>query len=320
MSMHFRDLAEKAAHDGAISAEEILALRRAGWANGTITPDEAEALFMANDKLDAPTSEWSDFFVAAVGEFVVNGLEPKGYVTDGNGDWLMEKISHNGKTDSLTELELLVRVFERAQNVPQSLREYALAQVERAVISGTGPTRCGGQLEAGNVTEAEARLMRRIIFSTASERPAAVSRKEAELLYHIKDQTLGRDNAPEWKRLFVQGVGNYLAGFSSHTPLSRERAIELESFMDDHRASIGGMFARIGKAAVKENFFNSIGEAFSRKDDGPDTFQQAEDARKVDAGEHTWLEGRLDGNGQIDEYDEALLAFLEEESDFNTGR
>ena len=43
MSMHFRDLAEKAARDGAITAEEILILRRAGWANGTITPDEAEA-------------------------------------------------------------------------------------------------------------------------------------------------------------------------------------------------------------------------------------------------------------------------------------
>ena len=44
----------------------------------------------------------------------------------------MTRVSHDGKTDSLTELELLVRVFERSQNVPQCLRDYALEQVERA--------------------------------------------------------------------------------------------------------------------------------------------------------------------------------------------
>ena len=34
MSMHFRDLAEQVAADGAIAPEEILSLRRAGWTDG----------------------------------------------------------------------------------------------------------------------------------------------------------------------------------------------------------------------------------------------------------------------------------------------
>lgn len=317
MSMHFREIAEQAAADGAITAEEILALRRGGWCDGTIQPDEAEAIFRVNDQLHEATADWSDFFVEALGEFIVNGVAPRGYVDEEQADWLMDRVSHDGKTDSLTEIELLVRVFERAQSVPQRLRDYALEQVERAVLTGVGPTRCGGTLEAGNITDAEAKLMRRIVFASASERPAAVSRREAELLYRIKDEIAGSTNAPAWKRLFVQGVGNYLMGFASHTALPSDRAAELEAFMGDHRSSIGGFFGRMGKSAISENFYKTIGQAFGGKDASPDHDSEVAKATEVTAEEQMWLEGRLDGNGGIDEYDQALLDFLAEESGFS---
>jgi hypothetical protein len=81
MSMHFRELASKVAADGAITADEVLSLRREGWGDGRIVPDEAEALFAINDALAAPSAEWSDFFVEALGEFIVQQVEPKGYVS-----------------------------------------------------------------------------------------------------------------------------------------------------------------------------------------------------------------------------------------------
>ena len=80
MSMHFGGIAAQAAADGVITAEEILALRGAGWADGTMEPEEAEALFLANDALTAPSAEWCDFFVEALSEFVVNTVAPRGYV------------------------------------------------------------------------------------------------------------------------------------------------------------------------------------------------------------------------------------------------
>jgi hypothetical protein len=82
MSMHFRELASKVAADGLITPDEILSLRRTGWGDGKIAPEEAEAIFAINDAIDAPTNEWSDFFVQALGEFIVNGVEPKGYVSE----------------------------------------------------------------------------------------------------------------------------------------------------------------------------------------------------------------------------------------------
>ena len=66
MSMHFRDLAEQAMADGAIDADEILALRQEGWSNGAIDADEADAIFVLNDHLAGSSAEWSDFFVEAL--------------------------------------------------------------------------------------------------------------------------------------------------------------------------------------------------------------------------------------------------------------
>jgi hypothetical protein len=45
-----------------------------------------------------------------------------------------------------------------------------------------------------------------------------------------------------------------------------------------------------------------------------DTAGEAAEAAKVTTEEDTWLQGQIDGNDQIDEYDEALLAFLRQDS------
>lgn len=307
MSMHFSEIAVQALADGAICADDVLALRRAGWANGRIDPDQADVIFAINRKLDHPSDEWAGFFVEAIGEYVVNQLEPRGYITEANADWLIAHIEHDGRLHSLTALELLVRVFEKATQVPEALRAYALVQIEQAVLTGEGPTRCGGELGKGNVTEAEARIMRRVLFASGSERPAGVSRREAELLFRIKDETLGAANAPGWKRLFVQGVGNYLQGFTLHNPMPRERAAQLESFMNDHSSSVGRFMIRAGRAIGNPN---RAGVVFGRRQPAVQLETLVSAARQVTQDEQAWLDERIEANGQVDEYDQALLDFL----------
>ena len=135
MTLHFRAIAAQAAEDSAISADEILALRRAAWPDGKIDPEEAEAIFILNDQISAPTLEWSDFFVEALVEFIVNTTEPKGYVSEENARWLIERIEHDSKVCSLTELELVVSVLGKAQSTPESLRVFALEMLEQAVLT-----------------------------------------------------------------------------------------------------------------------------------------------------------------------------------------
>ncbi len=308
MTMHFADIARQAAADRAITAEEILALRRAGWADGTMAPEEADAVFALNDALAEPTPEWSDFFVEAIGEFVVNGTDPKGYVSEDNARWLIARIDRDGTLDGMTELELLVRVLERAFNTPDRLKAYVLEQVERAVLNGRGPTRRGGSLEPGHVNTAEAGILRRVLFAPAGDAPAAVSCAEAELLFRLKDATLGAANALEWKQMFVQGVANYLQGVASRTAqISRERAAELEAFVADDRSSVSGFLGRMATAAP-----NAFGVVFGKKQPERDRFAELRAAEQVTGDERQWLDAHVNADGELDAYEQALIAFLAE--------
>ncbi len=199
-------------------------------------------------------------------------------------------------------------MLEKATNAPERLKSYALAQIEQAVLTGDGPTRDGGAIEAGRITEAEARLIRRIVFAQAGDRPAAVSRGEAEMLFRLKDAARGAANAPEWKRLFVQGIGSYLQGFSGYEQLSRERAAELEHFMNDSAVNLGKFFTRMAGSAID----GSIRKAFGRKGLPRDITAEAAQAHEVTADEKVWLQGRIDADGTLDEYEQALLDFLAE--------
>lgn len=306
MTMQFADLARSVAADGQISSSEVLALRRLGWGDGLVSPAEAEAIFAINRSVTRPSGEWVDFFVEALGEFVLNGSEPRGMCSEDEAAWLMRAIDHDGRLETMAELELLVRVIERARNVPDSLKHYALRQIEAAVLTGTGPTRCGGELSDRQVTGAECRLMRRLVFASGGHGPAAVTRFEAEMLFRIKDVTRGADNSPEWAQLFVDGVANYLRGFTlANAQLSHERMRELEGFIADNRASVG----RFMGAMVREvpQVRNHLGKVFGKKPD-PAGFTELEATGKVvTEDEQRWLDTMIGADGEVDELERALL-------------
>jgi hypothetical protein len=310
MTVHFSAIARQAAADGVITPEEILALRREGWGDGQVTHEEAEAIFLLDAALTERPAEWCDFLVEAIGEYVLNAWEPRGYVTEEQGAWLVGKVSAGGRLDSMTELELLLRVVERAHNAPDALKQFVLAEIERAVMSGSGPTRGGGALQASVVNQTDCKVLRRAIFAAGGNLPAAVSRDEAEMLFRIKDASLGADNAPEWKQLFVQGVGNYLQGYASlSAQLTRERAAELDAFMNDAESSVGRFLGRMAKSAP-----NALGVTFGRKGAAQSRDERVAQAEAVTPDEKAWLDGAIGADGQVDELEQALLAFVTEET------
>lgn len=314
MSMEFGNLAADAAGDGTISAEEILELRRLGWADGKMEPEEAEALFTANDACENPTREWCDFFVEALSTFIVNTVEPKGYVDDEMADELIARIDRDGRVGTMAELELLIKVSEMALNVPERLKTYILKQVEDAVAHGDGPTR-QGELDPKGINAAECALLRRLIFAPASDRPASVSKSEAEMLFRIKDLTLYEVNAPEWQTLFVQGVSNYLLGFGGREALSHDRAAELETFMNQEGFGIGGFLGRVFSSKPDFSGFGSLLKIGGDEADYLKDFDEAaEAAAELEPGEHTWLQDMLDADEELDEMEKALIAFLDEET------
>ncbi len=313
MSMHFSDLAAQAAADGIIGAEEILSLRQAGWADGRMDPEEAESLFLANEALRAPSAEWTAFFVEALTQFIVNTVDPKGYVDDVMGEELVDRITRDGRVESMAELELLVKVLETALHTPSSLKAFALKQVELAVLHGEGPTR-DGALDPAGINAAECALLRRLIFSAGGDRPASVSKAEAEMLFRIKDATVYEVNAPEWEKLFVQGVANYLLGFAGHEPLSRDKALELEKFMNAPGAGMGSFLRRMMGVDLDSEIERGFGSLLNIASHAPDIDEEANEAAHLEPAEELWLRDHIDADEELDPLEKALLAFIAEET------
>ena len=313
MSVQFADLAKNVSADGHVSPEELLALRRLGWGDGKIHRGEAEAIFAINQVMENPNAEWTDFFVEALAEFVLNGTEPRGYVDNAEAEWLIGALDQDGRLESMAELELLVHVMERAGNVPDRLKHYALAQVEKAVLTGTGPTRCGGELSDTHISAAECRIVRRIVFASGGHGPAAVSRHDAEMLFRLKDETLAEANDPAWDALFIDGVANYLKGFHlSNAQLDHARMKELEAFVADNKASVGRFMAAMARKMPQVR--NHFGKVFGKNSAGTRYAEAQAAGNLVTDNENAWLEQMIDADGEVDDLERALLARITAEA------
>lgn len=273
MTLQFGSLAGQPVADGRIGPEQIAVLRQLGWAQGQITADDAESLFATNDALGEATPEWQGFFVEALANFIVNTVDPHGAVDQELADALVARVDSKGRVNSLAELELLVRVLELAKSSPASLRTYALWQIAAAVEQGDGPTRYGAATRTG-INSAEVALLRRILGSTRADGPAKIGLAEARLLFQIKDACLNRAIAPEWQDLFVRNAAEYLLGFAGPEALDDARAAELEAFMQAEGAAIGGFLLR---SLAGETASSGMG---------------------------------LDTAGELDEQEQALIAFI----------
>ncbi len=305
MSFQFDHFAAAVRAGGEISARDTLALRQWAWSDGLLSQRDAQALFELNSHARSKDPEWITFFTETLCDYVINGSEPKGSVSEENALWVIEEIDKDGRVESAAELELLVKLSEKAVDLPNVLKFYALDQIERIVISGEGPTR-EGDARRNTVTAAEAHLLRRLIFASGSHGPAIVSREEADMLFRIKDACLESDNAPEWEKLFVQGVANHLQGFSAYTPLTRERAAQLESFMRSSSPSIGRFFQKMGDLDLRAGF----AEIFRPAEAARDFDSEVEEAEAITLPEKGWLDHEIAKRAGVDRYEQALLDFV----------
>jgi hypothetical protein len=294
MSFSFSDFEAALKTGHRLTPEDVLNVRRAVWPDGRVSDAEAGIVFDLNRLIREPSAEWRDFFLEALTDYVVNQKPPRGYVDEANAAWLMAEVDRDGAPVSRLEIELVVKVVERALNCPASLRGWALARLEEAIVQG-----------AKAVDAEECKLLRRLVFAPGGEGALVVGADEAEILWRLKNACLQSDNAPEWKTLFVQGVGNHLMAWSSYKPLERDEAARLEAFVADNRSSVAGFFARMRGA-------NPLAEATKLFRDAPriDYDAALAAAEAVTPDEQSWLDGKVEADGARDPYEEALLAFV----------
>jgi hypothetical protein len=303
MTMQFSDFASAVAASGTISAEDVLELRRIVWPDGVVSQDEAQAIVQINAGIQTDCPEWNAFFVEALSVWLVDEQEPRGYIDDKQAQWLIDQFAREGRPATAAEIDLLTHVLEKAVSAPLALEAFVLAQIEAAIIARAAPA---------GIAAKDVDQLRRIIFAPGSDHTDGVSQAEAEMLFRLKDAMLDRDNVPEWQRLFVQGVGNFLQGFSPAAPLDRAREAELEAFMAERETGVA--FLKRMVRMKPQTYWQILKAASSGKDEDEHLFAdeavQAEIASHITPAHEGWLNDAIAHDGREDDYEKALREFL----------
>lgn len=154
-------------------------------------------------------------------------------------------------------------------------------------------------------------MMRRLIFAPASDGPARVSAPEAEMLFRLKDATLGQENSTEWKKLFVQAIANHLIAHQSYTPALAAEEIRLKAPFEARP------FSRI-PSDPRQELVDSTGLHDSVP--VPDQDQHiaevngdVEADHEISESETDWLNRLHRADRQRDEFERALIDFLAED-------
>lgn len=301
---------------GEVHPEDVLTLRRKIFADGVVSKRQADALFALSREVRGRTcAEWTDFFLEAMTDYLVNQAVPHGYVSEENADWLIAHISHDGHVDTELELELLVTVMERAQKNPQRLIRFALDQVRLGVVHGEGPVGRRHVLSPGVIQEDEVELVRRMIYAFGGDQNIAVTRAEAEVLFDINDETSEAENHPAWSDLFVKAVANFLLSASGYSVPKRTEALRRETWLNT-RDEESSFFSRMLATGLK-----GVVSAYRQGDQNSAWENRLHERRlgqliseRITEEEAEWLLHRIGRSGEIHENERALLRFLRDEA------
>ncbi len=308
-----RDIVAEVKASKHVTAEQVLVLRRWVYNDGAVGRGEIDKLFAVDEAATEHDAAWCELFTETVSDYQV---EPEGYVDEENADWLISRISQDGAVKTATELELLVKVLEKAKSSPQRLAAFALSQVAKAIIGGDGPLARGGRLEPGRVTRDEADLMRRILYAFGGDGNLAVSRAEAEILFDINDAAAAADNDPAWSDLFVKAIASFLMAASGYASPSRQEAIRREAWLDEPAGGVADFFGRMAAGSLRgvlQSYREPEGEgAWAARNARLEANSSVSEV--VTAEEAEWLARRIGRDGALHANEKALLRFIRDEA------
>lgn len=313
----YTDLADRILDGGEITAADVTTLRQGVFADGVVDRDEADFLFY----LDAQGSEnddaWYSFFVDALSNYFIWQQYPRGVLSEEDGAYLIERITHDGRIDYGSEFALLVNVIFRAWESPEAVILLALEALEESVLKGSGKLFGKGRRRPGVIDEDEVEIIRNVIFGSGGGGSLRITRREAELLFRLNNESVGKKNARGWRELFVTAVGSYLMH-----PAAAPEKIDVDEVRrrDESLArmaegeGIGAIFVQMTDfARVLAEEKRKEAEALQRELEEVEAEVERE---AVDRAEVEWLIKRITEDDVIHDNERALLAYIKEQAVF----
>jgi hypothetical protein len=243
-------------------------------------------------------------------------VDPTGYISDADAAWLIARLADGGGLACPAEFELLKTLISHAVSVPPVLSEFAIREVEKAILTGRRDGFGGEDHEPGIVTPADVEALRALAFAPTRGHSLHVDRDTAEALFDIAHATATADNAPEFAELFARAIGNYLMGADFLGTPDASEVLQVEAELA-RPSGFGAFFS-----AVFRNKADLL-RAWETVDDaeGEDDREiTAATDRRLDAGSHIqadaakWVISHLTRGGELTVAERRLLAFLRDEA------
>jgi hypothetical protein len=255
--------------------------------------------------------------LAEVGlDVFVTQVDPSGYITDADADWLIDCLADGGGLACAAEFDLLKSLIGHAVSVPPALTEFAVREVEKAILTGRRDAFGGDDHEPGVVTETDVEALRELAFAPTRGHSMHVDRNTAEALFDIAHATATAENAPEFVDFFAKAVGNYLMGadFLGTPDASEVLAVESElAKPSGFGAFLSAVFQGSSNVHVARE---SIADAEEDEDRALNaaTGQQLDAASHIQADAAKWVIAHLTRGGELTPAERRLLAFLRDEA------
>lgn len=308
-----RELVDRIAANGRVDAEEVLAVRRTIFPDGAVSRDEAEMLFAVNDQVANDDPAWDACFVEAICDHLLGG-EPKGHVSEDGCDWLIARIDHDGALERVTELELALKLLDKAESCPARLAELARAWVSKAILEGRGYDGRHPAAQPGEIGETEIAMIRRVLFAAAGAGDIAITREEAEWLFALDEATDGKNHAAAWRDLFVKAIMSHLFAGGPSDLLNRNAMLQRAQFVSQSQGGLGKTLSGLAHGLTKGGFKGYLDRAQQLNEtDGQfahDAQRQAQNAKAdlLSMSEAAWLVARIRADRRRTPNEEALVA------------
>ena len=308
--LHQRTVINSIGQNGYVSAADVIRLRQEVFRDGVVGKDEIGALLSLAERAPDGDQAWADFFGEAAGDFYLREEIPHDYITEREFLDLKTSITQFGETVTPLVLSMLVKLMHDASATPPMMTDFVCDQIKAQIRE---------RKDGPRITALDVALIRKFLFALGGDGNAAVTQKEACLLFDLNDMTISTDNDAAWSELFIKAISNHLMAHIGYTPPSREAALEQWKWVNDQSVSVGGFFQKMvsgGLEAVRDLYTRDTGApdetpAHSAYDELLKTrMRKAQEAGVLSETEADWLADRIGRDGIVDDNERALLAYM----------
>lgn len=306
-------------------ADDVAQFRRALFQKGPIEAAEADLVFRLNDECRERDESWNQLYIDALTDYFVWQASPRGYVSDEQARYLIQRIVRNNRIENETELALLCNIMNWADYAPAELAEFVLFAVRESVLD-PDKAAYGSNRKPKVVDPVDVELIKRAIYAPATLGSITVTRLEAEVIFDINDATAHESNHPSWDRLFVCAIANHLMfPRSAPMPEPAEQVLRRERWLKE-RDDVGGLLKKVGREIVlsaktgrlewKDAIDTVMANPIREIDPVEEAYatQEARQRESVNRDEALWLIDRIERDGELHKNEVALLQFLHDNS------